>query len=213
MDGRHFAVIGLNAGNFDFGEGGDAHFLCLVDVAHHNTVGVNQAVLVVERPGKDIIELHERQAAADFITVEPLGVHTQFVLQLEIAFEGGYIVLLGQKDEIAALAVVDFLADFFGEAFEHGQALEGKFDVAFCLNLLRDLSPKRKDTVMQRMLGALKPAGFLVLDTLLIPGDSYPEMYRERREAHNRFLDRMPDKYGLARLNGAQIYQRQQARF
>ena len=116
----------------------------------------------------------------------------------EYVCEGGWDQLLSHRDLLENVSSgesyrVQFRFSDEAKAptsFEVGDILEGdlerklEFDVIFCLNFLHTLPLNKKDAVMQRMLSSLKPDGFLVLDTLLVPGASYPATFRGRPLGH-----------------------------
>lgn len=86
--------------------------------------------------------------------------------------------------------------------------IDGHFDVIFCCNFLYLLNPDGKHRVMENMLPALKTGGFLVLDQLLTASAFKDEKYLSRHRRHSAFLSELPDKYGLEKLSGVEIYRK-----
>ena len=114
---------------------------------------------------------------------------------------GGVSVRIGQKVKAhTSFSVANALE----------KRVEGKHDAIFCLNFLYLFRhPETKDVVLQNMLPALKPGGFLLLDPPIRPELFVNGQYRRWQVVHNEFLRRLPEKYGLEKLAGTEIYRKE----
>jgi chemotaxis methyl-accepting protein methylase len=86
--------------------------------------------------------------------------------------------------------------------------VEGSFDVVFCLNFLYHFKPRSKDRIVENLVAAMKPGGFLVLDSFTRPDSYMNERLRFRQTVHNDYLPELQSRHGLEKLCGAEIYRK-----
>jgi chemotaxis methyl-accepting protein methylase len=86
--------------------------------------------------------------------------------------------------------------------------VEGSFDVVFCLNFLYHFKPRSKDRIVENLVAAMKPSGFLVLDSFTRPDSYMNERLRFRQTVHNDYLPELESRHGLEKLCSTEIYRK-----
>src|SRR5438045_8993449 len=108
------------------------------NVAGDDAVWVSEAVARVKRPGKHVVCLEQWQTLAYFLGGEPCGVHAEAALEGHVRLESGDVLFPGEKEQVAALAQADRLAELSFEGFEHADAFDRQLDVDLASELMAD---------------------------------------------------------------------------